>query len=325
MEWLSRIQIGADIATGLTIIGALLSWLIKSRADARKERLRGINDAARAVAVQSIQQVLGELSRDFNKIVVSASTVERRIDFGMDRDIEKWQNSVAKRLENGNLPLNKILSDLDRIREQISEFYESAASSRYVLFPALSSLPESKEIVSRFKEDYTRIGKVYNTLSGGRLALLTELQQLISGIAEYRTAHRNAGTGELVETFQSQAASIVLDADYADWVASFLPQEERAEFIRRIQERDYAGTDLISQAMLGVLGGAASRGHALLAQILIFTSSELQSARKQCKEFMIMLAAISSRLQSKDNGLSVPQLIAMLRDEEYFAVESEVR
>ncbi|MGO3743509.1 hypothetical protein [Kerstersia sp.] len=325
MEWFSRIQIGADIATGLTIIGALLSWLIKSRADARKERLRGINDAARAVAVQSIQQVLSDLARDFNKIVVSASTVERRIDFNMDAGIEKWQKSLAQRINSGNLSLNAVMADLEQIRVQISEFYEFAASSRYVLFPALSSLPESKEVITRFKEDYSRIGAVYNTLSGGRLALLQALKELVADIADYQAANPDAETGKLVEQFQARVAAIVLDPDYSKWVATFLSQEDRPEFERRIQEKDYAGTELISDAILGLLSGAVSRGNILIAQILIFTSSELQSARRQCKEFMIMLAAISSRLQSKDNGLPVPKLIEVLRSDEYFAVDREVR
>lgn len=325
MEWLSRVQIGADIATGLTIIGALISWLIKSRADARKERLRGINDAARAVAVQSIQQVLSDLARDFNKIVVSASTVERRIDFSMDQGIEKWQHSLALRLEQGQLRLDAILADLEQIRTQMSEFYEFAASSRYILFPALSSLPESTEVISRFKEDYERIGEVYNTLSGGRMALLLALKKLVSDIAAYRAAHPGADTGKFVEQFQGQVAAIVLDPDYSHWVSTFLPQAHREEFLRRVESRDYADSELISQAIAGVLSGAVSRGNVLLAQILIFTSSELQSARRQCKEFMIMLAAISSRLQSKDNGQSVPQLIEILRSDAYFAIEREVR
>lgn len=324
MEWLSRIQIGADIATGITIIGAVLSWYVKSRADARKARQRGINDAARAIAVQSIQDVLSNLSKDFNKIVVSASQIERRIDIGAGGNGGQWRDRLVQRLAQGNLDLDEMRAALERTREQISDFYELAAASRYTLFPSLSSLPESEEVVSRFKSDYLHIGQVYNSLSGGKISLLRELSDLVSGIEAYKAAHPDHELQELVKNFYQQVASIVVDDDYLLWVTSFLPDDKRDQFKQLIGQGNLSN-ELFGETVLRVLDGAATRGNDLIAQALMMTSVELQSARKECKEFMIMLAAISSRLQSKDNGQTVPELIELLQSETYFALDKEIR
>ena len=325
MEWLSRIQLGADIATGIAIVGALLSWIIQSRADARKQRQRGINDAARAIAVQGIQDVLSKLAQDFNKIVISAENVERRIDAGYSTNVGEWQKSITECLENGRLKPEVIEQDLGATRKLISNFYELVATSRYVLFPSFSSLPESKEVVSRFKADYETIREVYNSLSGGKINLLSELTKLVSDIRDYKVANPDSDHHDYSLKFKDQIVSIVLDPHYAGWVSSFLPNEKQEKFKEQVGRKDFSDHETLSRAMAGVFGNAEARGNELIAQILMMVSMELQVARKECKEFMITLAAISSRLQSKDNGQPVSQLVELLKGDEYFSLEKEVR
>ncbi|MEG5628219.1 hypothetical protein UXO06_21795, partial [Enterobacter hormaechei] len=60
--WLSKIQIGIDLATSITILAAALTWWMNKV----KERKVGVIDSARSTIIENINNATNEMALSFN-------------------------------------------------------------------------------------------------------------------------------------------------------------------------------------------------------------------------------------------------------------------
>lgn len=328
---LQNVQIGLDLATSLTIVGAAFSWYQTNKRSQRAERERGINEASRSVAAANTHQILIELSKQFKDLVAQAQRIEKPIDLRFRRgDLE----AVVKALNDGDIKGADVLEDLTKFREQISEFYESTAAARYPLFPALYALPEaeSKEAVEAFKTSYKQIGEVHNRLSGGYIAFFEEYQILVRAAKAYQEeAGEQNSPGGFYERHTDKVNSILLDKDYADVVDALVPAGQEPLY-RGIYEKlgtrvelTQAEKELLLEVALKLSVTMLKQPNRLQAVFLHNVSRSIQESRMECKKFLVELAAILARLLSKDSGAPIQDIAEKLQGEGYFAVETEIR
>lgn len=338
MEVFRNIQFGVDIATSLTIIGALLSWLLNQRKVRKdealrreQERQRGINDAARAVVAQSINSVISNLAGSFNQIVTDGTYIENRIDRAY---AVGGRDALIRYLDSGLISLDDIQERLVTFRERISNFYESAASSRYLLIPSLYSLPEGGDAIQSLKRDFQDIMAAHNRIAGGYVALLSELRPLAIQVLELK---KNGGNPEengaaFYEQNESAVDSIVFDEDYFAFIETCVPSGREEDFRRliesgvtRFSELDDSTKALVGSVLSNFIGTLLKSPNQLIATVLLLVSKELQLTRCECKEALVNLAAISARVHSKENTLPIAELAQELRSDKYFNVGSEIR
>jgi|GEM_PF-2353839 hypothetical protein len=332
---LRNIQFGVDIATSITILGALVSWLYNQRRNRiheerrrELERQRGINDAARAVVTASVQGLIEGLSKGFNQIVTSSLAIESKVERSLDAG---GVEAVAAMLDTGGVDLDKIEDQLAQVREHVSNFYESAATSRYLLIPSLYCLPEGEETIRTVKEDFRGVMTAHNRIAGGYVALISELKPLLTAASEVDPGLRDSEDfpGVFYKEHERAIDSIIFDKDYAAFVDAYVPAGREQEFHDFVASpgASFAEMDqtllatVLSRFVCSLLSGPGK----LMAHVLILVCKELRATRIECKQALVNLAAISCRVLSKDNSQPIDVIARELKSDKYFALESEIR
>lgn len=77
--WFSNIQLGFDMATSLTIVGAAITWVIGQKKQAEAEKIRGINQHARSTGLKKVQDVLFEIEDKYSILISKTQVFEKSI------------------------------------------------------------------------------------------------------------------------------------------------------------------------------------------------------------------------------------------------------
>ncbi|WP_028764895.1 hypothetical protein [Shewanella colwelliana] len=325
-----KVQLGFDIATSATIIGALVSWGWESRRRAQKEQQIGINERARATSLDKVQEILSEFESSFSKLVLAGTKfetpVDRRVkstDSGLDF------SRLSSRIEASDEFLQENIARLEEFREWVDIFYENIQKRRYSLIPVLDSLSDGREFLEAFLKDIEEISQLHNKLGSGWIGLLNEFNSVHLMAKELQENCQEEGfINALIENedYRRKAFALILDADYCNWVRSFAPNEDKEEFVRLVTANQYdENMKLMFATYVNFSGNIIEKPSELYAQILYMASSEVQSARIECKDVLIKLSALSHKLLANDQNRPLSAIVTEYESDKFFGKNSFIR
>ena len=158
--WFSSIQLGFDMATSLTIVGAAVTWIIGQKKQAEAEKIRGINQHARSTGLKKVQDVLFEIEDKYSILISKTQAFEKNIDLRVRRtngmlDFTRLNQTIKN--DSGFLVVSA--DRLRDIREELGQFYELIQVRRYSLIPLLDAIKDGDKYIGVFKRN--KIGRAH--------------------------------------------------------------------------------------------------------------------------------------------------------------------
>lgn len=336
--WFDSIQLGFDMATSLTIVGAAITWVIGQRKQAEAEKIRGINQHARSTGLKKVQDVLFEIEDKYSILINKTQAFENSIDLRV-----RWSDGAPDFAR-----LNKMLRDdrdflaasvdrLQDVREELSQFYELIQVRRYSLIPLLDAIREGDKYIGVFKRNIDEVGEAYNKMGAGDVWLLKELHALITALNnEYGDELVGVSDERVVSALFEKIAtnekivrairSILFDESYFYWVQGFVPANREKDFLEKVVvPAQIEDVDLFSEVVTRFILALIKKNHELLSQVLLDASNSVMRARIECKDILIALSAISHKLVMDNNDETVEQVIEKYDAEKYFGRDRVVR
>jgi len=325
-DLMSHFQIGIDIATSVTIIGAFVSWVIESRRRQRKEQQYGVNERANATVLKTTQEVLVEFEDRFSKLIDYGQTFEKKVDKRIRWDDDKPYEYIGSLIKKDEKFIDDRLNELHEFREEVGSYYEVIQMRRYTLFPLLDALDEGEDFIQELLVDIEQIGTVYNKLSSGWNALLKEYHQLIIYMRDNNILESEISSTDLLDddVIKRAVLSILRDKDYLDWTLRFVAEEDEEAFTEMVNSGEM-NVEVLSPSVGNMLGALSSKPYELYGQILVKASTEVQNARQECKDIVIKLSALMHKLLTNDNEKSLSSIVKEYRSEKYFNADNVIR
>jgi seryl-tRNA synthetase len=336
-SWFTNVQLGFDMATSLTIVGAAVTWVIREKKQTEAEKVRGINQQVRSTSLKKVQDVLFEMEDKFSVLISETQTYENMIDNRVrkvDEQLDYSRLNLAIKRDGGFLV--KAIDRLQSIREELGQFYELIQVRRYSLIPLLDAIEEGDKYICVFQQNIDEVGDAYNKVTSGNVSLLKELEAVISLL-------NNEFGDELVDVsddvkkelfqkistdqkFMQPIQSIIYDEDYFYWVERFVPAGKEDDYLEKVvRSSKIEDTDLCSEVMVNFILALIGKNHELISQVLRTASTSVMKARMECKDILISLSAISHKLVMDNNSESLNNVITKYESEEYFGRNVTIR
>ncbi|QDE32367.1 MULTISPECIES: hypothetical protein [Shewanella] len=336
-SWFDNVQLGFDMATSLTIVGAAVTWIIREKKQAEAEKVRGINQQVRSTSLKKVQDVLSEMEDKFSLLINETQTYENMIDNRVrtvDEQLDFSRLNLAIKRDSNFLV--KAIDRLQAIREELGQFYELIQVRRYSLIPLLDAIEEGDKYIGVFQQNIDEVGDAYNKVTSGNVSLLKELEIIISRLNEEFGDQLIDVTDDVKkELFQKISAddkymqpikSIIFDEDYFYWVQRFVPSGKEDDYVEKvIRPSNIEDTDLCSEVIVHFILALIGKNHELISQVLRTASVSVMKARIECKDILISLSAISHKLVMDNNGASLNNVIIKYDSKEYFGRDITIR
>lgn len=335
--WFSSIQLGFDMATSLTIVGAAITWIIGQKKQAEAEKIRGINQHARSTGLKKVQDVLFEIEDKYSILISKTQAFEKSIDLRV-----RWSNDTLdftrlnKAIRDDQNFLATSVDRLQDIREELGQFYELIQVRRYSLIPLLDAIKEGEKYIGVFKRNIDEVGEAYNKMGSSNVLLLKELHAMNTTLNnEYGDELIDVPDERINTLFQKIAGnqaiikaikSILFDESYFYWVQAFVPTGKEEAFLEKVVvPTEIEDMDLCSEVITNFIISLIKKNHELLSQVLVNASNSVMQARMECKDILIALSAISHKLVMDNNDETLEHVIEKYDAEEYFGRDITIR
>lgn len=335
--WFSSIQLGFDMATSLTIVGAAVTWIIGQKKQAEAEKIRGINQHARSTGLKKVQDVLFEIEDKYSILISKTQAFEKNIDLRVRRtngmlDFTRLNQTIKN--DSGFLVVSA--DRLRDIREELGQFYELIQVRRYSLIPLLDAIKDGDKYIGVFKRNIDEVGEAYNKMGSDNLSLLKELNEVIVLLNDEYGDELIDLPDELIgalfnkitanEKIIKAINSIIFDKSYFYWVQAFTPTGEEERFLEKVVvPNKIEDMKLYSDVITNFILSLIKKNHELLSQVLASSSNSVMQARMECKDILIALSAISHKLVMDNNDESLEQVIEKYDAEGYFGRDTTIR
>lgn len=335
--WFSSIQLGFDMATSLTIVGAAVTWIIGQKKQAEAEKIRGINQHARSTGLKKVQDVLFEIEDKYSVLISKTQAFEKNIDLRVRRtngmlDFTRLNQTIKN--DSGFLVVSA--DRLRDIREELGQFYELIQVRRYSLIPLLDAIKDGDKYIGVFKRNIDEVGEAYNKMGSDNLSLLKELNEVIVLLNDEYGDELIDVPDELIgalfnkitanEKIIKAINSILFDKSYFYWVQAFTPTGEEERFLEKVVvPNKIEDMKLYSDVITNFILSLIKKNHELLSQVLASSSNSVMQARMECKDILIALSAISHKLVMDNNDESLEQVIEKYDAEGYFGRDTTIR
>ena len=335
--WFSNIQLGFDMATSLTIVGAAITWVIREKKQAEAEKIRGINQQVRSTSLKKIQDMLFEIEDKFSILINKAQSFESNVDLRVRMSNDKLDfTRLNKKIRDDSGFLVVSVDRLQNIREELGEFYELIQVRRYSLIPLLDAIKEGDKYIGVFKRNIDEVGEAYNKMGTGNVSLLKELHIIITLLNnEYGDELTDVSDDFKKVLFQKIAVnekiintikSIIFDESYFHWVQAFVPTGREEDYLEKvIKPNEIEDMDLCSKVITNFILSLIDKNHELLSQVLLTASRSVMQARIECKDILIALSAISHKLLIDNSNETLEQVIEKYDAEKYFGRDITIR
>ncbi|QIZ77063.1 hypothetical protein [Ferrimonas lipolytica] len=332
-----QVQLGFDIATSVTIIGALLSWGWESRRRASKERQLGLHEQARVASLEKVQSIVSEFETAFSDLVQAAhqfqAPIRRRINVSSDNPFERLQQYITKNPES----IDQFTERLAEIRLGVDGYYEAIQKRRYSLVPVLDSLPGGKEFLASLQKDIQEIGDAHDQINSGYVALLKEFhaaaqkcEQIISE-TEFENPD-DVSDKEKIQclldsnAYRQAAYWLVSDKDYDSWTNGFIPTDAKQEFEQRREDKTLLeNDDLLFNVYVNLASYIIKQPNASYAEILWLASKQVGQTTTECKDILIKLSALTHKLLVNNEDTELKKIIELYESDEYLGRETSIR
>jgi hypothetical protein len=323
----SSIQLGFDIATSVTIIGAAASWWWESKRRAKIEKKQGMIDQVRSTSLEKILCIVEEFENAFSSVAQSSLKVLSGINtFG---DHNEYANHVIESVKNGQVSLEEKIKYSIEYRNRIDKYYETIQKRRYTLLPILESLDPNNKFFNSIREEINELFDQFADLNEIDLPLLSNLHELseyiISQIKQDSGPGQSGPSLNLDKEMYLKSAQIILNEDNVDFVSKYLSKEQSLIYKQSME----SGTELTNEQRNSIISEFISwivedpktmQGHALLNLTISITHS-----RRHSKSLLIKLSALTNKLLSNQDDLDLELITKKFESDDYFAIDSRVR
>lgn len=336
-SWFTNVQLGFDMATSLTIVGAAVTWAVRQKRQTEAEKVRGINQQVRSTSLQKVQHVLIEMEDRFSVLIAESQKFENMIDHRVSKvEGEMDYSSLNSAIKTNSDFITNAIDRLGNIREEIGSFYESIQVRRYSLIPLLDAIDDGDKYIGVFQKNIDEVGEAYNSVSSGNVRLLKELEKVVAAInVEYGDDLKDLEEEQLHALIKQVSSddkmmrsikSIVFDEDYFYWVQRFVPAGKEQDFLDKVvKPSKIEDQDLCASVIINFILSLLRKQHELISQVLNTASHTVMKARIECKDILISLSAISHKLVMDNNHESLNSVIEKYETEEYFGRDTKIR
>ena len=215
----------------------------------------------------------------------------------------------------------KIRDSISLTRSAMSRYIDSICAYNYQIYPLLDSIEGGDGQILAFRKSLDSLMKSYSLLGGSHEALLNEANDL----AEFCRSHPWDTVDK--EHLETKLLSIISDADYRQWVDTFIPSGKEDAYWECIDQGSFdAQPGLLSQVASNMTSNFYQSPERMLAQVVYLSYPPLQEARSQCKDFLVSLSAINYWLIRKGGEKeSLPAVIERYRSPAVFDTETTIR
>lgn len=321
MLW-SSVQVGLDLATSVTILAAALTWWLNKR----KERKIGVLDSARSTIIENINTATNEMASSFNQFANFTSSIERKIDSRANRGQEHFIEAII----SGKINTKEITELFAKSIESMRSFYEKGSMLRYTIFPSLYSIGNEEEAVAIIKKEINDVMISSNESQICYLSYITEILSLLDIIQEIKESDESISvTSVIVAEHMDRILSIVDDKNYGVFLADFLSDSDEAIFLASLEKTSAEMSEQDKNIRLDVLKKVTTfiskSPEEIIARFLKRVSCKMQENRIQCKEFLVTLSAVSSKMQQRSGDFSIKEAYDVLSSEHYLDTKGTIR
>ncbi|MBA1209396.1 hypothetical protein [Pseudomonas fulva] len=315
--WVDKVQVGIDLATSVTIlIAAGTFW-----ANARKERKIGVADSARSTIIDNINASITSMANSFNSFVRLSTAIERKIDIPFKRG----EDSFLKYIGEDKLSAEEVAKLFSESLTAMGEFYEKGEMLKYTIFPSLYSIGDEAEAVDIIRKEIDDVLHSYNISNSVYLSYFASILALRSKMESIKSRSEAYSSSNV----SGEISRVIDDADHFVFVRGFLRAEHEKDFESGLAKNaGEMSEDEVNARMIAaniVLGLMDEKPEVILAHAFKMLSTKIQENRIQCKEFLVTLSAVSSKMQQRSSDFSIKKAYADLSSERYFDTKGTIR
>lgn len=315
--WVDNIQVGIDLATSVTILIAVGTFW----ANAIKERKIGVADSARSTIMENINISITDMAKSFNSFVVLSTSIDKKIDPLLSLGGEFF----AEYLKSEKLLAKEIVELFGKSIHAMGEFYEKGEMLKYTIFPSLYSVGDEGEAVNIIKKEINDVMEAYNISNRTYFSYIESILELNAAIEKLSDDGEDGSYSKIVK----HVSRVVGDSDHFLFLKTFVKDEDVDCFQASIAKSGGEMTEGEKKVHMSVVEALLSMmkisPEVVIAHALQFLSFKLQENRTQCKEFLITLSAVSSKMQQRSGNFSIKQAYKDLSSEKYFDIQGTIR
>lgn len=312
----TSIQVGLDVATSMAIVASAVTFLINQKRKADQAKVQQLDNSVRTVATEQLQDALHSLSRKFINDVVNSLNMPSN---ALGGDFAK----IERMFERQDSMPSKLLDHFKESSNAISSFIDEVHAYKYQIYPLLDTLGNGQKEIAEFKKQLDELLDLFNDINRSATPLAHELESALAFCKQH--SHENLDEAQTEELLRL-VGSIMTDRNYAYWVNSFIPDEDKAAYWNNTSPN---WGEVRLKAHNNFIAHAYEKPNRLRAQVFRQVYFRYQEGRIMCKKFLIMLAAINHTLLCREGTPaaqeSPSQTAARYSSQRYFSLDNEVR
>ncbi|MFA7895682.1 hypothetical protein [Pseudomonas putida] len=196
---------------------------------------------------------------------------------------------------------------------------------KYTIFPSLYSIGDEGEAVNIIKREIDDVMHSYNRSSSTYLSYFTAITALHATIASLKSN----GADPTGSDFATELFRGVDDSDHLIFLSAFVPPEIDESFASGLVKHSDEMSDEEASARYIFANRFASlmdgNPEVIVAHAFQMLSQRIQDNRIQCKEFLVTLSAVSSKMQQRASNFSSKKAYEDLSSESFFDIKGTIR
>jgi hypothetical protein len=189
----------------------------------------------------------------------------------------------------------------------------------------LYSIGDESEAVNIIKKEISDVMDSYNESNRSYLSYLESVLALSAGLEQFR----DEGSDISYSKIANDLSRVVDDSDHFLFLKAFIKDEKvdsfKASIAKSIADMTEDEKKIRVSLIETLLSLMEANPELVIAHALESLSFKLQENRTQCKEFLITLSAVSSKMQQRSGNFSVKKAYEDLSSEKYFDTRGTIR
>lgn len=309
MSMIQQIQIGLDIATAVSILGATAQFIRNQKKESQNNREQRIAESGSKVIIENIRV----LSASFNSLVKEYQDLNPKFSyFSMDGEKEniEW---FYERFHGNFLDENKEASfsnEYEEFRRAFDSHVGILGNARYSLVPVIAAIEvnNKKDLVNKINELPVELTGMYN-----KLVTFESLWEKLKNVYKKRSEIKDVSWERIVEerednqvykAYDTQILSIALDERYDDFLSDGFYSKK--DFLSRLENKVEDETDYYRkyrvQRLYQILDDKEKVAE-LCCSIIVKVSNLALDCMIESKRILCTLSAIYSCILNGKNSL----------------------
>lgn len=304
------IQFGLDIATGVSITAALIGAVYKINKD-RKIR---ISDNSKSIIVKNINNQLIEMAKEFSLIAKLVTRIEKECRY----EVEGVDNTsiLSEGFKAKHLDLDEKLGLFKDLIQSLERFFDNGEVIKYTSYSSLYSIGNELKSVRFIKDKSTSlINTQHQALS--LYGYVNIINKISKSILEDTLSTSNEELVGLIKIFLGHELTL-------EYINKNFPDDIFIKHTNWMQKKN-SDIGYMSSMVFTISRHFQEKPEYFMSIALSYMSRESHHLRRECKKYLVTLAAFSCKMQQEKNNESIEDIYLNLSGEDYLDVEKTIR